>query len=259
MAIASNDSSVEVGGGGIPLYCGVATVNVIAVNPTLGELHSLGINVKSEQNYTGILMGERVLNKLTFWVRNAEHEFTTRFDILVQPEERPESRTGKYQWINKFGQTAWGTENPSTQYEWFKNEGVRRSYVGEEMLIDFMRAWANVGRDGECAIDDIAAVTSGDVTELKQYVSSLKENRLRLLMGVKDDKYQTVYTKHFGREKPRRDDLFIKALNEDYGDFRAEYDPNDLTLKKWEPGVVQPNDTAASTESAEADVAADWI
>ncbi len=256
MAIASNDSSIEVGGGGIPLYCGVATMNIIAVNPTMGELHALGINVKSEQSYTGIQMGERKLNKLTFWVHNKEHEFTTRFDILVQPEERPESRTGKFQYINKFGQTAWGTENPSTQYEWFKNEGVRRSYVGEEMLIDFMRAWANVGRDGECAIDDIAAVTNGNVTELQQYVTALKDNRVRLLLGAKDGKYQSVYTKHFGREKPRRDDLFIKALNDDYGDFRAEYDSNDLTLKQYTPDVVQPAEVASSEVN---DVSADWL
>ena len=44
-------------------------------------------------------------------------------------------------------------ENPSTQYEWFKNEGVRRAYVGEETLINFMKAWANIGNDGECAFD----------------------------------------------------------------------------------------------------------
>lgn len=257
MAIQSNASDVEVGGGGIPLYCGIATMNVIAVNPSLGELHALGINVKSEQNYTGIQMGGTVKNKLTFWVRNAEHEFTTRFDILVESAERPESKTGKFQYINKYGQTAWGTSNPATQYEWFKDEGVRRSYVGEETLIDFMRAWANVGRDGECAIDDIAAVTSGNVTELKNYVGALKDNRVRLFLGAKDGKYQSVYTKHFGREKPRRDDLFVKALNGDYGAFNAEYDPNDLTLKRWEEGLVQPT-VEAATEPA-GDVAGDWL
>jgi hypothetical protein len=255
MAIESNDSSVEIGGGGIPLYCGIATMNVIAVNPSLGELHALGINVKQEQNYTGIQMGENIKNKLTFWVRNAEHEFTTRFDILVEPNERPESRTGKFQYINKFGQTAWGTDNPSAQYEWFKNEGVRRAYVGEETLIEFMRAWANVGRDGECAIDNIKDVMSGNVDELKQYVSALKENRVRLLLGAKDDKYQQVYTRFFGREKPRRDDLFVKALNDDYGEFRADFDPNDLTLKRYEPGVVQPTEEPAAAPT----VSADWL
>jgi len=255
MAIQSNASDVQVGGGGIPLYCGIATMNVIAVNPSLGELHSLGINLKQEPNYTGIQMGEQTKNKLVFWVRNAEHEFTTRFEILVEPNERAESKTGKFQWINKFGQTAWGTENPSTQYEWFKNEGVRRSYAGEEMLIDFMKTWANVGRDGECAIDDIKAVMTGDVHELKQYVTALKENRVRLLLGAKDDKYQQVYTKHFGREKPRRDDLFIKSLNDDYGEFRADFDANDFNLKRWEPGVVTP----AEAEPAAAESAGDWI
>ena len=255
MAIQSNASDVQVGGGGIPLYCGIATMNVVAVNPSLGELHALGINLKQEPNYTGIQMGEQTKNKLVFWVRNAEHEFTTRFEILVEPNERAESKTGKFQWINKFGQTAWGTENPSTQYEWFKNEGVRRSYAGEEMLIDFMKTWANVGRDGECAIDDIKAVMSGDVHELKQYVTALKENRVRLLLGAKDDKYQQVYTKHFGREKPRRDDLFIKSLNDDYGEFRADFDANDFNLKRWEPGVVTP----AEAEPAAAEAAGDWI
>ena len=255
MTIQSNASDVQVGGGGIPLYCGIATMNVVAVNPSLGELHALGINLKQEPNYTGIQMGEQTKNKLVFWVRNAEHEFTTRFEILVEPNERAESKTGKFQWINKFGQTAWGTENPSTQYEWFKNEGVRRSYAGEEMLIDFMKTWANVGRDGECAIDDIKAVMSGDVHELKQYVTALKENRVRLLLGAKDDKYQQVYTKHFGREKPRRDDLFIKSLNDDYGEFRADFDANDFNLKRWEPGVVTP----AEAEPAAAEAAGDWI
>jgi len=256
MAIQSNASDVQVGGGGIPLYCGIATMNVVAVNPSLGELHSLGINLKQEPNYTGIQMGEQTKNKLVFWVRNAEHEFTTRFEILVEPNERAESKTGKFQWINKFGQTAWGTENPSTQYEWFKNEGVRRSYAGEEMLIDFMKTWANVGRDGECAIDDIKAVMTGDVHELKQYVTALKENRVRLLLGAKDDKYQQVYTKHFGREKPRRDDLFIKSLNDDYGEFRADFDANDFNLKRWTPGVVTP---AEAEPAAAAESAGDWI
>ena len=177
--------------------------------------------------------------------------------LLVEPNERPESRTGKYQWINKFGQTAWGTENPSAQYEWFKNEGVRRAYVGEETLIEFMRSWANVGRDGECAIDNIKDVMSGNVHELKSYVSALKENRVRLLLGVKDDKYQQVYTRFFGREKPKRDDLFVKSLNDDYGEFRADFDPNDLTLKRWEPGLVQPTEVAASPVAN--DVSADWL
>ena len=32
-----------------------------------------------------------------------------------------------------------------------------------------------------------------------------------------------MYTKYFGRVKPQRDDLFIKALNDDYGSFNADF------------------------------------
>ena len=44
-----------------------------------------------------------------------------------------------------------------------------------------------------------------------------------VIIGVKDDKYQQVYTKYFGRVKPQRDDLFVKALNDEYGSFNADF------------------------------------
>ena len=32
-----------------------------------------------------------------------------------------------------------------------------------------------------------------------------------------------MYTKYFGRVKPQRNDLFVKALNDDYGSFNADF------------------------------------
>ena len=69
MAIQSNSSEVQIAGGGIPLYTGIAPVSVIAVNPSLAELHALDINLKTEPNYTGIQLGDNVKNKLTFWLK----------------------------------------------------------------------------------------------------------------------------------------------------------------------------------------------
>ena len=43
------------------------------------------------------------------------------------------------------------------------------------------------------------------------------------MVGVKDDKYQTVYTKDLGRVKPQRDDFFVRNLNDDYGSFNADF------------------------------------
>ena len=50
MAIQSNASNQEVVGG-IKTYSGLTNVRVIAVNPTMAELHKLDINVKQEPNY----------------------------------------------------------------------------------------------------------------------------------------------------------------------------------------------------------------
>ena len=50
MAIQSNASNQEVVGG-IRTYSGLTNVKVMAVNPTMAELHAMDINVKSEPNY----------------------------------------------------------------------------------------------------------------------------------------------------------------------------------------------------------------
>ena len=80
MAIESNASTEVVQGGGIQLYSGIANFNVIAVNPTMAELHALGINVKTEPNYAlSTSFGDRT--KVTFWVKN--EDLTTKLDILT--------------------------------------------------------------------------------------------------------------------------------------------------------------------------------
>ena len=81
------------------------------------------------------------------------------------------------------------------------------------------------------------------MTELKSLVSALKDNQVRVLVGVKDDKYQQVYTKYFGRVKPQRDDFFIKALNDDYGSFNADFNA-DLT---W--GIHTPTSSLITPDS----------
>ena len=63
-------------------------------------------------------------------------------------------------------------------------------------------------------------IVTGNVTELKTLATALKNNQLRVLIGVKDDKYQGIYTGYFGRVKPQRDDLFVKALNDEYSQFK---------------------------------------
>ncbi len=241
MAIQSNASTEEVVGG-IKTYSGLTNVNVTAVNPTMSELHAIDIKVKSEPNYK-VTIGDEDYTKLAFWLKNADGNF--KLEILMQPKLR-QSQTGKYQWMNNVGQSTWSEEAPT--YEWWKTEGQRQAFTGEETLINFVKAWANVASGDDVSFDTIDNIVKGDLGELRSLISQLKHNQVRILIGVKDDKYQQVYTKYFGRVKPQRDDFFIKALNDDYGSFNADFNA-DLA---WGPHVstaklVQP-DTISEDE-----------
>ncbi len=68
----------------------------------------------------------------------------------------------------------------------------------------------------------------------------------------KDGKYQQVYTNHFGRLKPKRDDLFTKELNSDYGGFNSAY-PADLRLSGYSEKVIAPSESLAPAVSSEDD------
>jgi hypothetical protein len=123
--------------------------------------------------------------------------------------------------MNNVGQSTWSDDAPS--YEWWKKEGERKAYTGEETLISFTKAWANVAAGDEVSFDTMSAIANGGLAEIKALITALGTNEVRVLIGVKDDKYQQVYTKYFGRVKPQRDDLFIKSLNDDYGSFNADF------------------------------------
>ena len=249
MAIKSNQSTEEVVGGGIQLYSGLSNFNVIAVNPTLDELHELGIMLKSEPNYYVEFSGKEYF-KLTFWIKN--EDLTTRFEILMNAEPRV-SQSGKNQWLNNAGQSTWSNDAPT--YDWWKTEGTRHAFTGEETLINFAKAWANVANGDDVYFESIDKIVKGDVAEVKALVKVLSGNQIRLLIGVKDGKYQSVYTKVFGRIKPERDDLFIKNLNDEYGVFNAEFD----TTLAWGPFSPQLSLVTPDAEDDSPEENDDWV
>ena len=76
------------------------------------------------------------------------------------------------------------------------------------------------------------------------------------MLGVKDGKYQQVYTRCFGRLKPKRDDIFVRSLNDEYGSFNAEYN-SDLQLQSYSPEVVTATEETKTVEPIAADN--DWL
>ena len=100
MAIKSNSSEQEVAGGGVRLYTGISAMNVVAVNPTLEELHEMGVMFQSEPKYT-VDFGDGEVQKVVFWLKN--EDIAVPMEILITPGPW-KSKTGKYKWLNSQGQ-----------------------------------------------------------------------------------------------------------------------------------------------------------
>ena len=252
MAIKSNSSEQEVMGSGMKLYSGLANMTVIAVNPTMAELHAVDINVKTEPNYFLELNGTEYF-KVVFWMKNSD--LTTRLEILMTDQPRI-SQSGKNQWINNIGQSTWSEAAPT--YDWWKTDGQRHAFGGEETLINFVKAWANVASGDDVSFETMPKMVKGDVTELKTLVKLLNNNQARVLVGVKDGKYQVVYTKHFGRVKPQRDDLFVKNLNDEYGTFNAEFN-TELTWGEFKPQLAVTTPDEDKDPFSSDDENKDWV
>jgi len=246
MAIKSNASTEEVVGSGMKLYSGLTNMKVVAVNPTMKELHAMDIKVKQEPNYE-VSFSNEDYNKVVFWLGNGDTN--VKMEILIQPKARV-SQSGKNQWINNVGQSTWSEAAPT--YDWWKKDGERHAFVGEETLINFTKAWANVANGDEVSFETGKKISNGDVSEIQALVKVLGTNEVRVLVGVKDDKYQSVYTKHFGRVKPQRDDFFIRNLNDDYGSFNADFNA-DLNWGEHKPTIslVTPDASGKVTEDAD--------
>lgn len=251
--IESNDSSKEVLGG-IKLWAGLTNMEVKAVNPNMAELHAMGINVKQEPNYSMELNGKDIF-KVCFWVSNAD--LTTKVEFLLENTPKITRNGDKTQFVNHYGQFAYATDEAAlSAYDWYKKEGVRAAFPNEEKLIGFIKAWANVASGGKVSLDTMSKIASGtDLSELKQLVTTLANNRVRVLVGVKDGKYQNVYTSHFGRTQRSGDSYFVKALNGEYSGFNAEF-PGDL---QWGQFTPQLSVTTADAEPAAPSESDDWI
>ena len=251
--IESNDSTKEVLGT-IKLWAGVTNMEVKSVNPTMAELHTMGIMVKQEPNYKMELNGKDIF-KVVFWVGNPD--LTTKVEFLLENTPKITRDGNKTQFVNDYGQFAYATDASAlSAYDWYKQEGVRAAFPNEEKLIGFIKAWANVASGGKVSLETMDKIASGvDLSELTQLVTQLAVNRVRVLVGVKDGRYQNVYTSYFGRTQKSGDSYFIKHLNGEYSGFNAEF-PGDLQWGQFSPQLSVTTADADTAAPAETD---DWI
>ncbi len=246
------------------LYTGLNLMKVISINPSLEELKAIGIPAQKEPEYTTkekLLAEDKVTvleewdkTRLDIYIQSVSPKILTKLSFWIEAKNRTDAKNTKFQWINVTGASTWATfdtkpyENDSTK-SWFKEEGARIAKPGEEFLHEWLRAWANVETGQRCQLNDMNKIASGDVSELKGYVSQLANQEVKYLLGVKDNQYQSVYDKMFGRAYEKSNARWIKKLADPYGVFKADYQ-NDLLLKEFTGTVLKPDNIPADQGGA---------
>jgi hypothetical protein len=261
-------------------YMGLANLSIVAINPTAAEIQKiLGLEeLPKEPKYTEIELpdensedGKRLVNKVRLILRGknlvmnegvdgkttfTEEVITATHDVFVS-NKLVFSKTGKPKILNGIGIDTWQDieslkSNPNM--DWFtKYEPLHQAMEGEVELLQIFREFLNLGSKDECRFDNYENIAKGDVSELKRYISKWPNNALTVLLGVKvvDDKeYQVVYNKCFSRPSYKSaSDKFIKALSEEYGEFKAIYSP-DLKLRVYTKSLEVPDTESNSTSTS---------
>lgn len=245
----------------IDQYTGLANLKVVAINPNKEELEKLlGLDegkIEKEPQYKDLDLQNdgNLQNKIVFHLESKtlvsdkgvpkEAVIKTKIEFLVAPKERV-SQTGKTQLVNAVGNCSWGTEEVITsnpKMKWFCKPPYHNAYVGEENLLKFVRNWLNLATNDECNFADAEKIMSGDVTELKGYLTRYPNNQVTVYLDIvekeKDDKktyYQTVYTKAFSRPTAKSPEtIFANAFKEDYGSTKSPF--TGFELKVFYPKI----------------------
>lgn len=168
MAFGQGQVSTE--GGSFKRFIGVASVYVLAVNPTKAELEKLyGRTLDKEPEYVGETEVGPEGNKvkvpqvrIDFIVKadsekyldsqNQPLEFISKVSIFLANAPRIGANSGKYQVIDKYGRTAWATieDINAKRIPQYTNgpanidAGYRAAFIGEEELTGFLKAFLNI-------------------------------------------------------------------------------------------------------------------
>lgn len=260
MAFGQGKVSSENAGGGFKRYVGVASVKVVAVNPTMEEWNKItGGNMQKEPEYTSTNADGVKQARITLLLQTDPKKTIGDIDAIIPvtfwfrrlPIQGTQS--GKYQIIDKYGRTAWATkeEVDAKKIPQYANgpanidADYRLIIQGEEAFTNFLKAHLNIpalsytNKQGvvvnhpnpsecEARLDDIKKIFDGDFSEIKAILAYQPDNYSKMLFGVKtteDGKeYQDVFMECFLTNGNPNHARFAKALADFVKGGRHTYD-----------------------------------
>lgn len=248
------------------LWTGIIPVKVVAINPSLDQMHKMGL---SETPNEPIYVTDKTddagnaykMIRIDVWVENEAFGIKTKLAIFTENRLSTSLDTGKVEYINDFGRTAWAPPDTVPQDKWFKDKGTRVAYRGEGQLIKFMEAWLNADTEkDELAVDNWKAIFTGDFSELAALIPLFgTKNTLKVMLMVtvtSDSKYfQGVYPKYFARWNNDSTNGWANFVNKANNQKKKMNLPNgfwSLELKKFViPTADNTGDAAAIDQSVD--------
>lgn len=261
-------------------YIGVSPVFIKAVNPNK-EQHEKLFNTTLDENPNYVTDAEdsngniyknariQVVLQLAQQSYKSAAELLADFNneegtkvtmtMFIQNRPKVGAASGKIQIIDKYGRTAWATQNDvnTRSIPVYSNgpadidKDYRPAYVGEEELVAFVKAYLNIPEvsiwdnnlqkrvpnskvkpeECECRFDNLDNIFKGDFSEIIDTFSFQPMNRVKVLLGVRTDPesgklYQAVYTKKFIKNGSSS----TKALEKDIQDMIQNAATNGRTL-----------------------------
>jgi len=261
MAFKGNDSNTAVVKEG-KLFTGLRNVKVVAINPNKAEMEGIGYNPQNEPVYTSVADDEAKTKKLRldfFLQGNAEDgsSFRTKIAFFLENKARLNKSGTKAEWINDAGRTAWGTtEAAPDTLKWFEAATARQCQMGEADVHLFLVNWLNIQPGDEAKLDNFDALFDGNYSELRSILAGQPNNEIKVLLTVRDGKYQSVYNRYFDRATNKRTSYWeshIKKQSEDGYPPKEDFS-NSFTFQEWtEPSVMTDLGSASAPAGDGAD------
>lgn len=223
------------------LITGFAPIQIIAVNPDVKRLREiLGTDDVKEPNYAA----ERGV-RLDFWYVShpmSKLEFRGKFAMWASNDVRV-SKSEKKQYIDNFTKTMWALNlaNASEIMAGQKEDrrldmkSIREAKEGEENIYNLMKAYANASpKTKPFVLDDWGAIAKGNGSELETFFNHFNKlnGGVKVLLGVKEGKYQDVFTGIFLNVNGRITDYVSGRVTGEYG-YKGDYQ-NSFDLKEYD-------------------------
>lgn len=245
MAFATGKASTEVVE--YKKYVGIAPVKVLAVNPTQKELSEIYGRDMKDPEYITEKDGIKSI-RVDFIVKKEKsetEEIISKISFFIRDAYRTNKDNTKVQVIDKYGRTAWVTQ------EQFKNKEIpvysngpaklskdyEACYIGQENLIQFLIKYLGIPatynvvngqfidkteeelKECEAKLVHIAEYFKGDVRELKEILNFQPNNKVKVLFGIKQSngrEYQTINTDFFMYNGTTKYSTVAKMLSKRY-------------------------------------------